>query len=229
MADSKVPDSTAPVLERICLALEALARQSEAQKKKATKGKEDTKKITGVNREAAEQMRNYLKGKKTMSRYIRELREVHNRYAPADLAEVTRALVATLCASPDVLLRCLPALQKAIDKYFSTPYPDECLPRLDLLYMLGRKILRNEPDDNKGADSLGGLMRCILHGTDERCCWCADDSDEESNTRSEEPTAAQIPVPSLDAYIEECLRLASAKGLDSGSRQKTPAQAPRKK
>ena len=149
MADSKVPDTTAPYLERICLALKALVRQGshkgEAQKKKVTKGKEDTKKVTGVNREFAEKTENYLKGQRTVSKYIRKLRGVHKKYAPADLTEVAFAILGALLVRPDVVSRCLPAFDEAMKRYSSTPYPDDCLPRLDLLYVLGRKILRNEP------------------------------------------------------------------------------------
>ena len=151
MADSNVPDTPAP-----------------------TKGEEGTKKPIGLNRRNTELIASELKGQRTMSKYIQKLREVHREYAPADLEEVTRAIVQTLAAHSDVLWERLPDFVEAKKKYSLMTYPDYCLPRLDLLYILGRKILKNEWDINNPADDLhlDALLQCILVDTEEEGCGC---------------------------------------------------------
>ena len=71
-------------------------------------------------------------------------------------------------------------------------YPDDCLPRLDLLYILGRKILKNEWDINNPADDLhlDALLQCILQDTEEEgcgCLYCGDESEDEENPRQKGP------------------------------------------
>ena len=77
-------------------------------------------------------------------------------------------------------------------------YPDDCLPRFDLLYILGRRILRNEWDINNPADDLhlDSLLQCILVDTEEEC----------ESLQQEEPAGAQIASQIMNEFFEQALR-----------------------